>query len=155
MKPYVTTTLTYLVFSILWIVLSDRTVAALVDDPARLSQIQSVKGIAFVVLSSLLIFNVSRELHRREAEREDEKNRLYRETMGAVQHVVRNFLNQMQVVTLEAEETDGFDRDTLDLAQRTTRDTEDKLQELSAIQDLSTESLQRFVTSTLGSRPAA
>jgi hypothetical protein len=150
MKPYVTTTLTYLGFSVLWILASDRLVELLVSDPATMSQVQSVKGIVFVLLSSVLIFNVSRQLHRREAEREAEKTELFRDTMGAVHHVVRNFLNQIQLVTLEAEDADGFDAETLDVARRTTRQTEVHLDELSRLQDLSPESLRRFVASTTG-----
>ncbi len=150
MKPYVATTLTYLGFSVLWILASDRLVEALVNDPATMSQVQSVKGIVFVLLSSVLIFNVSRELHRREAEREAEKTELFRDTMGAVHHVVRNFLNQIQLVTLEAEDADDFDAETLDVARRTTRQTEVHLDELSRLQDFSPESLRRFVASTTG-----
>ncbi len=150
MKPYVTTTLTYLGFSVLWILASDRLVELLVSDPATMSQVQSIKGIVFVLLSSVLIFNVSRQLHRRDAEREAEKTELFRDTMGAVHHVVRNFLNQIQLVTLEAEDADGFDAETLDVARRTTRQTEVHLDELSRLQDLSPESLRRFVASTTG-----
>ena len=152
MKPYLTTTLTYLGFSAAWILLSDQLVLALADDPATISKMQSFKGLVFVALSALLVFQVSRRLHEREQERVAERARLYRETMGAVQHVVRNFLNQMQVVTLEAEEHEAFDRDTLELAQRTTEDAEEHLSELASIQDLSSDSLRRFVDSTLGER---
>ena len=150
MRPYLATTLAYLLFSVLWILLSDHAVAVLVSDPAEMLRVQSAKGIVFVLLSAGLIFHVSRRLHDRELEREAEKARLYRDTMGAVHHIVRNYLNQMQLVTLHAEETPDFDAETLALAHRATQRTEDELAGLSSIDDLSPDELRRFVASTLG-----
>lgn len=154
MKPYFTTTLAYLAFGCAWILLSDRAVEIFLQDPAAVARAQSLKGLVFVALSSLLILNVSRQLHLRDQQREAEKARLYRQTMQAVQHVLRNFLNQIQVVTLEAEDTPDFDPETLDLAQRTICEAEESIAELSALQDLSERSLEGFVAANLGSKPA-
>ncbi len=46
----------YLVFGIVWIVLSDGLLALLVPDPHRLNVLQTYKGWAFVFVSSLLIY---------------------------------------------------------------------------------------------------
>ncbi len=52
----------------LWILLSDRGVAMLVQDPTRVSQLQTWKGWFFVLVTSLLLFEVlKRTLHRRDA----------------------------------------------------------------------------------------
>ena len=55
----------YALVSIVWILLSDRVAAALAPDPAALSQIQNVKGSAFVLASSLLILLLVHRLSRR------------------------------------------------------------------------------------------
>lgn len=47
--------LTYLVFGALWILLSDRFVASLVQDAEMLSRLQTVKGWLFVVVTAVLI----------------------------------------------------------------------------------------------------
>lgn len=152
MKPYVTTTLAYLGFGIAWILLSDRAVEAMVHDPAAIARVQSMKGLLFVALSALLILHVSRQLHLREQQREAEKTLLFQRTMQAVQHVLLNFLNQIQIVTLEAEETPDFDVEALEIAQRTILETEASIVELSSLQDLSEHALQDFVTTNLGNR---
>ncbi|HSP01476.1 MAG TPA: hypothetical protein VLN90_08460, partial [Thioalkalivibrio sp.] len=46
----------YLVLGILWILLSDRVLATLVDDPALLSWLQTFKGWAYVLVTALLLY---------------------------------------------------------------------------------------------------
>lgn len=150
MKPYLTTTLSYLTFGVVWILLSDHLVQILFRDPQTISSVQSMKGLLFVALSTLLIFQVSRRLHLREEQRDAEKTELYGHTMQAVQHVLRNFLNQMQVVTIEAEETEDFDPEALRIAQETIQRTEDSIAELAGLRELSPASLRAFIHSSLG-----
>lgn len=67
--------LPYTLLAGIWIFLSDRALEALIGDPRRLSAIQSVKGWAFVALTSLLLFwALRRELRARE------------DATGALQH---------------------------------------------------------------------
>ena len=51
----VVTTVTYLTFSVLWILLSDRMLAALIPDAADLTVWQTLKGWLFVAISGVLI----------------------------------------------------------------------------------------------------
>lgn len=46
----------YLLFSTIWILVSDRLLLQLASDSHRLSQLQTFKGMLFVVLSALLVF---------------------------------------------------------------------------------------------------
>jgi len=46
----------YLVVTGLWIVLTDRGLSALTDDPARLSGLQTFKGLLFIITTALLLF---------------------------------------------------------------------------------------------------
>ena len=52
--------LLYTTFGGLWILISDRLLASLVGDVATLSQIQTYKGWAFVIVSAILIFGLLR-----------------------------------------------------------------------------------------------
>lgn len=49
----------YVVFSLLWIYFSDRVLESMILDPVLLSEIQTYKGWAFVLLSGLLIFSLT------------------------------------------------------------------------------------------------
>lgn len=52
--------LVYAVFSAAWIVLSDDLVEALVGDPSRLTHYQTLKGLAFVATSAVLVYWLAR-----------------------------------------------------------------------------------------------
>ncbi|HKJ59866.1 MAG TPA: ATP-binding protein [Halobacteriales archaeon] len=54
----------YAIFGILWIVFSDRIVASLVTNTGQLTFIQTIKGAAFVVASSLILFGLVYREHR-------------------------------------------------------------------------------------------
>ena len=59
--------LTYFVASALWILFSDKLVAAAADDRSFLSTLQSYKGVAFVVVTACIIYVLlHRHLSRRE-----------------------------------------------------------------------------------------
>ena len=49
----------YVVFSLIWIYFSDRWLAGMIQDPATLSDIQTLKGWLFVMISGLLIFTLT------------------------------------------------------------------------------------------------
>lgn len=48
--------LSYLLFGVLWIILSDRLVASVADHPAILSRIQTLKGWAFVAATAVFLY---------------------------------------------------------------------------------------------------
>ena len=54
----------YVVFGVLWILFSDHLLTALVRDPALRDELQSVKGAAFVVVTSLLLLELVRRGQR-------------------------------------------------------------------------------------------
>ena len=58
----VTVVLTYAAFASLWILLSDRAVEALFRDPALITMVSTLKGWAFVVVTSLLLYVQMRRL---------------------------------------------------------------------------------------------
>ena len=66
------TALTYLIFGGLWILLSDRLLAAIIPDSQTLTQIQTLKGWLFVISSAILIYSLLRSglAHQRQVESE-------------------------------------------------------------------------------------
>lgn len=66
------TTLAYALFGVLWILLSDNIVFALSLPPDILSQISIIKGVLYVVISSVIIYSIitlsARRQHRSETE---------------------------------------------------------------------------------------
>jgi len=61
--PVVRTVLPYAAFAALWIYVSDRVLAILVTDPALVTQLQTYKGLAFILATSaLLCYLLNRQL---------------------------------------------------------------------------------------------
>lgn len=65
----------FLAFGVLWILGSDRLLALITTDVATLSALQSIKGLAFVGLSALLILVLGRLAERRHQRLQDESQR--------------------------------------------------------------------------------
>lgn len=74
--------LVYLAFSAVWILLSDAVLAALVTDPATAAELQSVKGLAFVVASSVVVFVVSHRFLDRAGRSAAGLSRAYDDTLA-------------------------------------------------------------------------
>ncbi len=62
-------------FGVAWILLSDRLLEALVTDPGMRATVQSIKGLAFVLLSTTLVYLLVRAAERRHAELEAQATR--------------------------------------------------------------------------------
>ena len=70
--------LSYLFFGVLWIVLSDRLVASMADDPFVLSRVQTLKGWAFIFATSVFLYLLVRSAvgaRRRLRRRNEETDR--------------------------------------------------------------------------------
>lgn len=145
LKPHTKVALAYLGFGLLWIFLSDRLLLLMVNDREKLSELQTYKGWAFVVLSSLLVYTISRLAHHQEVKREKEKTDLFRYTVRAAQHIVLNFLNQIQLLKITAESSSDFDQETLDVCEQVTRESKDKLMVLGRIEQISKDEIDRIV----------
>ena len=105
----------YLLFSALWILLSDQAIALVTNTPEQLTRLQTYKGLFFVVISGFLIFVLlHRELKQRElswrsyqAEREEFINQI---------HQSNNEIRSAYDATIEgwARTVELRDRDTSD-----------------------------------------
>ncbi|MBL8452765.1 MAG: hypothetical protein JNK97_08460, partial [Zoogloea sp.] len=54
--------LVYAVFSAAWILFSDKLVAQITADPQRIAEISTIKGWAFVAVTSLLLWGLLRQM---------------------------------------------------------------------------------------------
>ncbi len=134
MKPYWSITLVYLIFGFVWIVSTDFYLYFYFEDALRATLSQTFKGILFVVLSSLLIFIISKRAFERHEAAKVERTQLFIETIQASNHILRNYLNQMQLVTMEAERCESFNQDALKLAKEISSQAEGELKKLSQIE---------------------
>lgn len=66
------TALFYTIFSGLWVYLSDTVLAWFVDDPAQLTQAQTIKGWLFIVVTAALLYLYLSHCLRRMSEKEEE-----------------------------------------------------------------------------------
>jgi hypothetical protein len=102
MKSYLRVTFTYMVFGVLWILASDRLVELVAGDLQDLAYFQTLKGITFVLLSALLICILTRRALPKLKEQQEEKDAVFRKTVEGSHHILLNYLNNMQLVTMEA-----------------------------------------------------
>lgn len=89
----------YAVFGMLWILSTDRLVVALVDNPGRVTTLQTIKGWLFVALSALLVYALvltgQRDL-RRTNERLDDALQQTSILDRILRHNLRNACNVIQ-----------------------------------------------------------
>lgn len=121
----------YAVLGVLWILFSDGVVSALAESEAQLTRLQSVKGVAFIVASALVIFLLVRDALRELTETNAELEVALRQTDRLHRILRHNLRNSCQVIAgnveLLAERTDEANEPFLDAI----RDHTERLQSLS------------------------
>lgn len=145
MPSYLRVTLAYLVFGVLWILASDRLVELVAGDLQDLGYFQTLKGITFVLLSALLICTLTRQALRKLKEQQAEKDAVFRKTLEGSHHILLNYLNNMQLVTMEAEECPGFSRETLKIAREASQKAEIELKRLDTITTITPEQIDSTI----------
>lgn len=145
LSPPLKTTLIYAFFGLCWIVFSDRTLDALVDDPHLLTQLQSFKGITYVLVTSLLLYVLMRRDYARIVAQEAEKRQLFVATMRAVQHILNNFLQNMALFRHTAEDTVGFNPEVIELCDQVITSASDEIKKLSSLEVPTEEEINRTV----------
>lgn len=145
MKPYLHITLLYGLCGATWIFVSDQMLELLSFDARVLTFLQTLKGWLYVALSSALIFWLTRAAFRRQARAEAERVAIFRKTLEGSQHILRNYLNQMQLVTLEAQRHPGFDSATLQVAEQITEEAAAALEKLQQLEVISEQDIHAAV----------
>ncbi|MFW6290019.1 MAG: sensor histidine kinase [Mariniphaga sp.] len=113
-------TLIYLILGVLWILLSDTIVKFLVADLDRYTQLQSFKGIVFVLLSSGVIFFIARHYRSQQQEikkhlikarkKAEDSEKLKTAFLANLSHEIRTPMNGILGFVSLLEESD-FQRD--------------------------------------------
>ncbi|MBW8780698.1 MAG: hypothetical protein JF599_02255 [Verrucomicrobia bacterium] len=152
MKPYLPVVLAYTIFGALWIFLSDRLVAAEASDLAGVVFWQTMKGWLFIVLSSLLLLALTKRAFERQQRLEREKLMIFNKTVEGSYHILLNYLNQMQLVTMEAEQCAGFDARILELAHAASSEATAELMKLRDIQTVTAEHIHAVIYENLRKR---
>jgi hypothetical protein len=87
-----------------------------------------------------LIFSFFALLHfwsnKKTRDTENEKLKIYLAMVNSTQHILNNFLNQMEFIRLEAEECDEFPKDVLNIYEQIKKDTELQINALSKVQKI-------------------
>ncbi|MBM3163613.1 MAG: hypothetical protein FJZ79_09990 [Chlorobi bacterium] len=131
----------YLLFGILWILVTDTAAYLFTHQIQIFAMVELVKGWFYVVLSSAVIFYLTREAFRQQDQASKEKANIFYSTIRGAHHVLLNYLNQMQLVTLEAERVEGFDADILKLAQTLSEEASSELRRMGEIRNISPEAI--------------
>jgi len=142
MKPYWKVTLWYIGFGVLWIFFSDKVTAALAANIQILTFLQTLKGWFFVLVSGVLIFHLTKRAFNDALANDREKHSVFRKTVEGVYHILLNYLNQMQLVTMEAERSSDFDKDILILSKDVSEFALKELKKLDAIESVTSDQIE-------------
>ncbi len=152
MKPYLRVTLVYALFGVLWIFLSDRMVVILGGNLEGVTFLQTMKGWIFVGLSSLMLFVLTRQAFEAQRRAEREKLEVFEKTVEGSCHILLNYLNQMQLVMMEAEQCAAFDRKILKLANAASDEATEELKKLTNIRTITADHIDSVVYEKLRQR---
>ncbi len=76
-----------------------------------------------------------------------EKIKVYKAMVFSTHHILNNFLNQMFLFKVEADNTEGFPTETLDLYDQIIRETKAQIEELSNLDEISEAAIFKSVKS--------
>jgi len=145
MKAYTKITLWYLAFGVTWIFFSDKILEQLVSTTKLMTVIQTMKGWLYVALSGSLIYFISRKSFTQFVSKEEEKRSIFKKTLRGALHILLNYLNQMQLVMLEAQRSEDFDKKVLEVSKSITEDAKQALIDLQNIKDISEKGIDTAV----------
>ena len=100
-----------------------------------------------LVVTIIILFGGFIEYHmRRVGEKEKEKRDVYVAMLHSSNHILNNFLNQMQLMRIEASQCQGFDRDVLDAYDRIVVEAGELIHNLQTVPSLTKESILASVS---------
>ncbi len=79
----------YLIFSLLWIYFSDNAINFIFKDPEKLQFLQTIKGLFFVTISSILLYILTKQFF---INIQTEKEKLAN-TNNILENIIEKFLN--------------------------------------------------------------
>ncbi|KAA3664608.1 MAG: hypothetical protein DWQ04_04875, partial [Chloroflexi bacterium] len=91
------TPLIYAIFGTLWIFFSDTLLEALAPSREILTQVQTIKGWLYVIVTTGLLYLLIKRDTKKAEKQEQEKHDVFQATVKAAHHILNNFLNQMML----------------------------------------------------------
>jgi hypothetical protein len=145
MKLHWRITAWYLAFGVVWVFSSDRLIDRIADDAAVLTALQTMKGWAFIVLSAVLLFILTKRSAEERASLEAEKLAVFRKTVEGAHHILLNYVNQMQIVTIAAESCADFDQSALRIADEISAKVVAELKKLDRIAKVTSDEIDAVI----------
>lgn len=139
------TPLIYAIFGILWIFFSDTILEIIAPNREFLTQAQTIKGWLYVIVTTLLLYVLIMRDMARARKQEQEKRDIFSATVKAAHHILNNFLNQMMLFKMEAEESDDFGKDVVEMYEEVMVEAQTQIKNLSAITDITTEQIEQSI----------
>lgn len=136
LSPPLKITLLYAAFGVAWIFFSDRALELFITNPKLLGEIQTLKGSLYVLVTSIFLYYLINCEYKKVQKKEQEKSQIFCATISAVQHVLNNFLNQMMLFKLEAENSQDFDKGVLNIYDKVIDEAAEKVDSLSSVNEL-------------------
>lgn len=155
MKSYWRATAWYLAFGVLWIFVTDRWIDSVAEGTHVLTAMQTMKGWIFILASAALVFFLTKRSADQRAAMEAEKLAVFRKTVEGAHHILLNYVNQMQIVTIAAETCPGFDREALETATEVSDKVVAELRKLDRISRVTTEEIDAVIYEDLRNPPAS
>jgi len=146
LPAFIKTPLIYAIFGILWIFFSDTLLETVAPSRATLTQMQTIKGWLYVIVTTGLLHLLIMRDTKRAEEQEQEKHDIFHATVKASHHILHNFLNQMMLFKLEAEDSEDFGEDVLVLFDEVMIEAKMQIEKLSTVTDLTKEQIEQAIT---------
>lgn len=95
----------------------------------------------------LVLFSTFDQIrHKRARKVEREKMKIYKAMLSSTHHILNNFLNQMQLFKMTAEDTSNFDPEVLSIYDVVIADAKTQIENLSNISDIDELSIHKVIS---------
>lgn len=145
MKPQLKIPLVYFIFSILWVLLSDKAVVLLFKTLDLVTVAQTFKGWLFVIGTTAMLYMLLKRHFEQMAEKEREKREVFLASVRSSQHILNNFLNFMMGFHMDAEESNAVSPEALQQCEEVIFQTKAKLTQLGNIADPDRKEIEKFL----------
>ena len=145
MKPQLKIPLVYFIFSILWVLLSDKAVVLLFKTLDLVTVAQTFKGWLFVIGTTAMLYMLLKRHFEQMAEKEREKREVFLASVRSSQHILNNFLNFMMGFHMDAEESNAVSPEALQQCEEVIFETKAKLTQLGSIADPDRKEIEKFL----------
>lgn len=112
-----------------------------------LAQLEKFEIDEFIIPSLIFFGFLFVDLNHRhhQTKVEAEKAKIYKAMIASVQHVLNNFLNQLLIFKMEAEETPGFDTEIIAMYDSIIAEAKGQIKKLSSVISIDEETIRNSV----------